>query len=339
MIPILAGLAFVLLIITILLFLRGKKRFSWLEYYVKCREAGLSIPEARLLYVAAGEAGLDDPTNVLWSPQDMDKAIGVLTGGKFPAARGREGNILVDKVYELRKRLEFEKPRYKAGIKSSRQVEQGQRVRILVLGVGVFGATVIDSDGRRLIVSHPSGARLPKGFVWKGKRVSVYLWRQDDACYVFDSVVLDDLRIRNIPVLHLAHSESLLRTQKRRSVRSRTKAPAYLYILKRIEGAFEKFEKEPGLRCIVNDVSEDGFSVVIGGKAKPGIAVKAQFFLGDNQIVMSGIVKSIDYDPGQNRSLLHVEAAKPSTRTRNTIRSFVYKIRPQGGLQGAGPQS
>lgn len=316
---------------------RGGKRYSWIEFFLKAREAGITAPEARQLRDAASAAGLADPTNILWSTRDLDRAIGILLEqlSKDGRDRTREGIAFVDKVYALRKGLEFEQPRFKYGIKSSRQIAQGQRVRVLVYGIGVYNATVVDNNSRYLVISYPTGGRMPKEWVWKGKKVSVYFWRHEDAGYVFDSYVIDDLRIRNVPVLHVSHSEALLRTQKRRSVRARSRLPAYLYILKRVEGAYEKPERAPGLRAQIQDLSEDGIAAAIGGRAVPGLKVKLQFELGDRSIVMSGTVKSVDYDAEKNRSVIHVEAVPPSPRTRNAIRSYVYGI---GAEREAGPE-
>ena len=233
----------------------------------------MSLAEARQLRDAAVLAGLADPTNILWSPRDMDKAIAVLgaTLKREGRDRGREGVLLMDKAYALRKGIEFEQPRFKYGIRSSRQIGAGQRLRVLVHGVGrlrLHGDRQQRALHRRLLSR--SASRLPKDWVWKGKKVSIYFWRREDAGYVFDSYVIDDLRIRSVPVLQVSHSEALLRTQKRKSVRARSKIPAYLYLLKRIEGAYEKPERVPGLRALVQDLSEDGAAVAIGGKARPG---------------------------------------------------------------------
>jgi len=328
-IAVLVSLVIGLVIVAATLALRGAKRYSWAEYYLKARDAGLHYSEARRLKEAATLAGLVDPTNILWSPRDLDRAISVLAARlkELGVEKSRESILLMDRAYALRKDVEFEQPRFKYGIRSSRHVAQGQRLRVLVHGIGVFGSSVIDNQGRYLVIAYPSGGRLPKLWVWKGKKVSVYFWRKEDAGYVFDSYVIDDLRIRNIPVLQVSHSEALLRTQKRRSIRARSRLPAYLYLLKRIEGAYEKPERAPGLRAMVQDLSEDGAAVAIGGKAVPGLQVKLQFGLDDASIVMSGTVRSVDYDSAANRSVLHVEAVTPSPRMRNAIRSYVYNIR------------
>ncbi len=325
----LSVLVALLLVAVLVLALRGSKRYSWVEFYLKAKEAGMSVPEARQLRDAAARAGLPDPTTALGSPRDLDKAIASLTAALKVDGRdrSREGIALMDKVYALRKAIEFEQPRFKFGIRSSRMIGIGQRLRVLTPGIGVLGSTVIDNDSRFLVVSVPIGARLPRDWTWKGKKVSIYFWRREDAGYVFDSYVLDDLRIRSIPVLQVSHSEALLRTQRRKSVRARSKIPAFLYLLKRVEGAYEKPERAPGLRALVQDLSEDGAAVAIGGKGMVGLQVKIQFGLDDRSVVMSGTVRSVDYNPEANRSVLHVEAVPPSPRMRNAIRSFVYNIR------------
>ncbi|HPB66516.1 MAG TPA: PilZ domain-containing protein, partial [Spirochaetales bacterium] len=286
--------------------------------------------EARAIMEMCRIAGVPDSTAALWSIRELDACIKAFA--KKYRAEGKERDrgaiVFMEKLYEFRKRLEFELPKYRAGITSSRFIRANQRIRVLVEGIGVYSSTVIDSNERYLVVSYPVGARVPPGFQWKGARVSVYFWRQEDAGYVFDTYVLEDLRIRDIPVLQLGHSESLLRTQKRKSLRVRSRMPAYLYLLKRLEGAYEKPERVPGLKCVVQDVSEDGVSVLIGGKARIGLLVKAQFYIGDDQIVISGTVKGSEYDVEKNQSLLHVEAMTPSPRMRNVIRSHVYNVGP-----------
>lgn len=312
----------VLAVFSLVLLLRDRGRTPIFDFVGKAIAEGFSVMETGRLREAAKAAGLKDLGLLFHSARDLDRVIAVLGG--VEGGKTREGARLLEKLYALRKRLEFEQPRYLMGIRSSRHLAQGQRLRVLLPGVGVFQSTIVDNNPRYMVLSWPVGMRLPKGFVWKGKKVSVYFWRRDDAGYVFDSYVLDDLRIRDVPVIYVAHSESLLRTQKRKSIRTRATIPAYLYLLKRIEGAFEKPELEPGLRSRLVDLSEDGFALQIGGRAKPGLIVKAQFSVGARQVVMSGTVRSVDFDRATNQSTIHVQAVSPSPRTRNALRSFVY---------------
>ncbi|GAB1456120.1 MAG: flagellar brake protein [Spirochaetia bacterium] len=330
MVNVLLIVVVILLLVTLTLLLRGERRFSPLEYYARGKEVGFTFSESKAILDMTRIAGVVDPTGALWSIRELDACIKAFDR-KYRAEgklRDRATLQFMEKLYEFRKRLEFEQPKYQSGITSSRFIRTNQRIRILVEGIGVYSSTVIDSNERYLVVSYPVGARIPAGFMWKGSRVSVYFWRQEDAGYVFDTYILEDLRIRDIPVLQLGHSESLLRTQKRKSLRVRSRMPAYLYLLKRLEGAYEKPERVPGLKCVVQDLSEDGVSVLIGGRGKIGLLVKAQFYIGDDQIVVSGTVKGTEYDVEKKQSLLHVEAMVPSPRMRNIIRSHVYNVGP-----------
>ncbi len=85
-------------------------------------------------------------------------------------------------------------------------------------------------------------------------------------------------------------------------------------------------ESGRGLRCRVADLSEGGLAVLIGGKAKVGLPVKVQFTLGDTPVVMSGVVKGLNYDQKKNRSMLHVQASQPSTATSNRILIYVFNL-------------
>lgn len=330
MLTILLVVVIILLLVSLTMLMRGDRRFSPLEYYARGRELGFSLGEAKLIKDTAILAKLGDPTAVFWSIRELDACIRAFTRRFKAEGKERERGTIkfMEKLYEFRKKLEFDQPKYHLGIRSSRAVRSNQRIRILVQGLGVYNSTVIDSNDRYLVVSYPVGGKVPPGFQWKGIRVSVYFWRQEDAGYVFDSYVLEDLRIRNIPVLQIGHSESLLRTQKRKSLRLRSRVPAFLYLLKRLEGAYEKPERVPGMKCVLQDLSEDGVAVLIGGKARIGLLVKTQFFFGDDQVVMSGTVRSLEYNVEKNQSVLHVEAVPPSPRMRNLIRAQVYNVHP-----------
>ena len=217
MVNVLLIVVVILLFVTGTLLLRGERRFSPLEYYARGKEVGFTMSETKAILDMARMAGVRDPTSALWSIRELDACIRAF--GKKNRNEGKDRDRMtlqfMERLYDFRKRLEFEQPKYKAGITNSRFIRTNQRIRILVEGVGVYSSTVIDSNDRYLVVSYPVGARIPSGFQWKGARISVYFWRQEDAGYVFDTYVLEDLRIRDIPVLQLGHSESLLRTQTR----------------------------------------------------------------------------------------------------------------------------
>jgi c-di-GMP-binding flagellar brake protein YcgR len=332
MVAILIGTIALLVIVSLALGGAGRKRSTGASFYIRGRAAGFTSPEIAQLKKAATDVRLEEPASVYWSVKTLDECIKRIVAQNRIKGLDKDEKALAfqSKLFDYRKKIEFDQPKYKSGIRSSRQIDEEQRIKLLVQGLGVFQATVTDNADRYLTVTCPSVFRLPEDFVWKGKKVSVYLWRREDAGYVFDTYVLDDFLSGNVPLLRLAHTDSLFRAQKRQSVRARTKLSGTLYLLKRIEGAYEKPERMPGMRCIVEDFSEDGAAVIIGGKAKPGLQVKVQFRLGDQLVVMSGVVKGVDYDPGRHQSRLHFQAMTPSRRTKNVLLGYVYNIMNDG---------
>jgi c-di-GMP-binding flagellar brake protein YcgR len=327
-IVIVLAIAFAVIFTLILLRRAGGGRFPWLQFYLKGRESGFIFREINLLRRVAIEAKLENPTALFWSIKQLDRAIKgiIITYRARSQEQEPEYNLLLSKLFELRKRVEFDQPKYKLGIKSSRKLNPKQHLRITLPGLGPFGALIVENLTRYMAISHPQGPKLPDGFTWKNQKIGVYFWRAEDAGYFYQTKVMDDFIEKKYPILHIAHSDNLIRTQKRGSVRVEMDMPAELFPLKSIDAASEIPEEARGLRCRLADVSEGGTAMLIGGKARVGLPVKLQFSLGETLVVMSGVVKGINYDQKKNRSLLHMQASPPSVMMRNRILTYVYNL-------------
>lgn len=306
----------------------GQGNFPWIQFYARGKESGFTFKEINLLRKMALESKLQDPTSLFWSIKQLDRSLkNLILKYRALGTENEEKSVqMVAKLLAFRKRMELKQPKYTLGIKSSQQLTQHQKLRIMLPGTGPFFATVVENLRRYIALSYPHGPKLPPGFSWKGHKIGVYFFRQGDAGYFFQSKVIDDFMNRRYPIIHIAHSDNLVRTQKRRSVRVECNIPAMLYPLRTLSEADEKAELATGLRCRLIDISEDGAAILIGGQAKLGIAIKIQFLLGDTSIVMSGIVKGINYDQKKNRSILHLQAKPLSLPLQNRVLEFVYNI-------------
>jgi c-di-GMP-binding flagellar brake protein YcgR len=225
-------------------------------------------------------------------------------------------------LYDYRKKLEFEKPRVKNGLVSTRQIGESQSLRILAAGAGVFQSRLIKNTGQYITIARPSGPDLPRNFSWTGQRLAVYFWRDDDAGYVFDTDVMDEVYSKGHPALQIAHSDILFRTQKRKSVRMKTRKLAFLYL--QGQGDSDAVEAVPGLKCVLNDISDTGCAVTIGGKGVTGLRVKIQFALESAPLTLCGTVRSVDYNEDANRSVLHIEAGSLPPNIRNEILGEIF---------------
>jgi c-di-GMP-binding flagellar brake protein YcgR len=137
---------------------------------------------------------------------------------------------------------------------------------------------------------------------------------------------LNDFVDQKYEIIHVAHTDDIVRTQKRRSIRVKMNHPAEVFPLRAIQEANEERESGRGLRCRLKDISEDGAALMVGGRTKAGMPIKVQFELAEMPVVMCGLVKGVNYDQKKNVSLLHMQSVPVSARTRNHILTYVYNI-------------
>jgi c-di-GMP-binding flagellar brake protein YcgR len=304
----------------------SSKKSSVVQFFAKGKDAGFSFKEIELLRQLAVKSNLEDPSALFWSQEQLDHCIAALVKNSRISGEDKHKHVqdFISKLYEYRKKIEFDKPKYRKGLTTSRNIEEGQIVRILAKGIGIFPSKIIKNTSRYITLMKPT-ENVPSAFSWSGVKVSIYFWRKDDAGYVFDSLVLDEVFSKGYAALQVSHSESLFRTQKRNSIRVKMERPAFIYLPKNGELSNEP-EMSPGLRCILSDLSESGCGVIIGGQAKPGFRLKVQFPLDEFPICMNGTVKSVEYKESENKSLLHVEADPLPLATKNRIHGEVFGV-------------
>ena len=314
--------------VAIILRRAGGGKFPWIQFYAKGKEAGFNFRELNLLRKIAVENKLDNPTSLFWSTRQLDRSIKEVivklrSEGKEQSGPGVE---VLSKLFDFRKKVEFDLPRYKLGIKSTGGLPTRQRLTFSFQESGPYHTTVVENLRKYMAVSYPEGPALPPDFSWKNHKIDVSFRRTTDAAYMFQTTVLEDFREKDHPILHIAHSDTLKRIQKRRSVRVEVNEQAQVYPVANLDEASKQPENKPGLRSRLLDLSEDGAAVLVGGKAKVGLPVKLQFTLSDTAVVMIGIVKGMSVKQQKNQSVLHIEASPVSTDIKNRILSYVYNL-------------
>ena len=155
------------------------------------------------------------------------------------------------------------------------------------------------------------------------------MWRKGDARYVFDTLVLKNGIFLGQTALFLKHSYNLVRTQKRKSVRAQCQIDALLYIIKEKVIDYSIIETQNGYKCVLEDISEAGALIRIGGKGVQNIQIKIQFTINNMLVVMFGIVRTVEFNQETNQSLLHFECIHIEQEMRNEILRYVYKMLPE----------
>jgi c-di-GMP-binding flagellar brake protein YcgR len=309
---------------------RKDKSGNWVQFFAKGKDAGFAFKEIELLRRLAIQCNIDDPCALFWSQNQLDICIRSLVRGIRMSGESEEQGTqnFLSKLYDYRRKIEMNKPRIKNGISNSRQMSEGQMLRILVTGTGVFKSQVVKNTSQYMTISRPVNTKIASTMSWEGMKISVYFWREDDAGYVFDSDVVDEVYSKGVSSLKISHTDALFRTQKRKSVRIKIHKAAFLYLAKDGEEP-HKIEIDPGLKCFLEDLSDSGCAVTVGGKADSGLRVKIQFALDNTAICMTGTVRSVSFREETNRSILHIESDPLPLEIRNQILGEVFGMLPE----------
>ena len=309
---------------------KKEKSGNWIQFFTKGKEEGFSFKEVELLRRLATRCNITDPSIIYTSQIQLDNCIRSMVRGIRMSGEGEEQGTqnFLSKLYDYRKKIEMNKPHFKNGIASSRQISEGQQLRVLVTGTGVFRSEVVKVTGTYLTITRPVNNKITQSIMWIGMKISVYFWREDDAGYVFDSQAVDEVFSKGISSIKIEHSDSLFRTQKRKSIRIRLHKAAFLYLAKDSDESGQ-LEMVPGLKCFLDDLSDTGCAVVVGGQASSGMRVKVQFALDNTPICMLGTVRSVDFKENLNRSVLHIEADTLPLEMRNHILGEVFGVLPE----------
>lgn len=320
-----------LLILTVLILGFSKIYLMYktkITFFIEGMNRGFSLPEVRTLWMCAEECDLENPISLFISLPALTNAISRIKAKAEETAKPNLQNLLT-KLYDFRTKIETEADK-KRGLESTRSLVAGQKLRIVLPGKGVF-ASEIANNGREIVIGIPTkqGQIIVGSHEWVGKTISVYLWRTGDAQYVFDTTVNHDGLFLGRPSLFLQHTANLIRSQKRNAVRAKCHIPADLYVLKEKPSDYSVVETKPGFKCILDDISEKGALVRIGGKGVPNIYIRLQFQIQGKLVVMFGIVRTVEYNEEKNQSRLHFECIHIDDIMRNHVLSYVYNILPQ----------
>jgi c-di-GMP-binding flagellar brake protein YcgR len=327
-------LAVFLIIVTVLLIVyfsktKTDKPGNWFQFFAKGKEAGFSIKELEQIRHWVSNSDIHDPVSIFSSQKQLEKCIrAVVNAVRMSGESDNPGmQDFLSRLFDYCKELGIKNAEKKTSITNSRQISEGQILKILVAGTGVFKSEVVKNFGNYLTISRPVNPKASSSMQWEGLKISIYFWREEDAGYVFDSEVLDEVFSKGISSLKIDHNDSLFRTQKRRSLRVKIRKPAFVYLVNDADP--QNMEKNPGLRCMMEDISESGCAFTVAGQATEGLRLKVQFSLDRIPICIPGTVRSVDYNREADTSIVHMEADPLPIGTRNHILCEVFDLLPE----------
>jgi len=302
-----------------------------INFYSKGLDEKFRFSEIHLLWKLAKQTNLEEPLSLFASVPSLNKCISQLISKSKREGSDKSFKMqnFLSKLYKFRTNIALDADQ-KKGLDDTRSLEKGQKLRIVLKGQGVFLSKIVN-NGHEIVITVPKQDNLIKisGDEWVGKQISVYLWRKGDASYVFDSLVFNAGIFQGESCLYIQETDKLIRAQKRQSVRCECKIYASMYIIKSAVVDYNVVENEPGYKCLLEDISEDGALIRIGGKGLKDAQIKLQFTLNDTFIIMYGIIRAVEYNDTIKQSRLHFECIHIEPSMKNAVLSYVYNVIPQ----------
>lgn len=299
-----------------------------INFFITGLDSGFSFTEISLLWNAAELCNLEQPTSLFYSLPSLTKCMTQISE-MTSADNSQKNQLIMTKLFNYRTKIQNEADD-KKGMTTTHSLDKGQTLRIILPGKGVFASEIV-GNGNFLVINVPRQKNLIPftGEDWVGKVISVYLWRKGDARYVFDTTVTQSGLFLGKSALFLKHSSNLVRTQKRKAVRVKCQIHGMLYIIKKDKIDINAIETQNGFRCLIEDISESGALIRIGGKGLQNVKIKLQYNIQNKLILMVGIIRTVEFNEEQNQSLLHFECTHIETSMRNEVLKFVYNMMPQ----------
>lgn len=299
-----------------------------INFFITGLDSGFSISEISLLWEAAELCSLEQPTSLFYSLPSLTKCMTQISN-MTNTDNSQKNQLIMTKLFDYRTKIQNEADD-KKGMTTTHSLEKGQTLRIILPGKGVFTSEIV-GNGNYLVINVPRQKNLIpfSGEEWVGRVISVYLWRKGDARYVFDTTVTQNGLFLGKSSLFLKHSANLVRTQKRKAVRVKCKIYGMLYIIKKDKVDVNVIETQNGFRCLIEDISEAGALIRIGGKGVQNVKIKLQFNIHNKLILMVGVVRTVEYNEAENQSLLHFECTHIDTTMKNEVLKFVYNMLPE----------
>jgi len=322
---------FIAIIFVVVRLRKGKGKFPLFEFYSRGRKEGFSFKEIGFLKQIAIQNKLEKPQSIYWSTRQLDRclrpALQKINSDEdmSPAFKMEMTNKLLD----LRKKAEFNLPKYHKRIHDTSAILPRQKLIIKDNQYGTFVSWVIENNRRYLVTSQPSGQKDSEALSWVGRKVRIYIWRQDDAGYEFESKVQEQIPHEEYPLIYLQHSQKLERNQQRKSVRVETRLNAKFFpvILSTAEGAQRPVISERGHAAKIIDLSESGCAMLAGKGLKKNTRLKIDFLLTDTKrIVVLGVVVNISKTGDERVSRYHIMFTRIGPQSRNNILLYVYNI-------------
>nr|WP_253710771.1 PilZ domain-containing protein [Treponema sp. OMZ 799] len=319
-----------LLLVAFSFTLPGRRFLDSIRFFTEGKDRGFLFSNLLLLWRTANYVGLEDKTRLFWSVAALDECIRFIARqveNKLDADVSQKMQILLNKLYDYRTKIELEEVQKKRRLESTHEIYIGQICILFVpRETTVYGKLMANTKDELVFALFDASAERAEKVNWQNKAIKVYFWKQNDAGYVFVSESAKAKKIDDRIEVYVKHSKKIVRTQKRKSVRASCDIEGLMFPLRAGDPYNSDYETQGGVKTNVKDISEDGAMFFVRGKAAKGIRMKLQFKLKNTEIVMCGKIVRFVYDQPLNKSRIHFQCEFLDQRMKNAILSYIYNI-------------
>ena len=270
----------------------GSSVSTRLDFYSTGMDSGFVLPEINLMWAAAKRISLVTPSRIFGSLSELDKIIREMSCKEniSPGSGTSSESVLLKKLLKYRNKLELDKSRNRSGIKSTRTIAVGHKLYIRIETGAIYTSEVIENEPEHLTIRIPSGESLPPDFSWRTRTLNIYLWREDDAGYFFQSHIIQDYY--DLKKLHfrIHHSDKVLRRQRRESLRRIVSIRAGFHVMDDSHDANQLAGKEQGRVCFIENLSTGGARIRTRERLKKQQVIKLELKLRKEYLVIPGVI-------------------------------------------------
>jgi c-di-GMP-binding flagellar brake protein YcgR len=307
-------------------------RFSNASFRRTAKALGLTAAHVDMLENLVRVCKLKQPFLLFTSTTLLDdtlkKGLYSIDNARDLAEEERENRRAT--IFQIKQIIE-QSGRKSAQLGSTTSMKPGQVLSITPEGAGPFSSKVISNMKDFLTVAAPAEPAGAQTRWMRGTKLGVYLWRENDAGYSFQSKVLGYDTVKGIPSVLIQHSKTLRREQRRRSRRRELMRPCFYFPIRIVESgegrrAERKAVVDQSLRTLgtVVDLSAGGCAIQTLNPIDKGKLVMIEFDIDRKAPIRAyGKVAHIHRQRGRG-GVMHVMFTRVTRQYLNRISEFVY---------------
>jgi len=206
------------------------ERYSSAVFRRIARTYGLPQAHTEMLEKLVRACKVKQPTLVFTSAGLLDdtlkKGLYSLQSARGVSEEEREKRAAL--IFQIKQIVE-RNSRRGASLKTTTLLKPGQVLTITPQSGSPFASRLVSNMKDFLTVSTPQGAAGADSRWMRGTPLSVYLWRDNDAGYSFQSKVLGYDSVKGVSCVLIQHSRTLRREQRRRNRRREIMRACFYY--------------------------------------------------------------------------------------------------------------